>query len=225
MWAGTSSTGKVFDYGLTAGEATLYGTDIAPMYPGFSFNRTSGDYIDTNNSFESVFQSDFSITFWCKPNDGRPAVIEYFMGIDEDLPGVPVFSFLIWYLATGKIRMEYGVVEDEESVVTSSIVFANGQENWHLIVITVEQVGSKVRLTIYFDGAQVGQATSTDDVDMSNAAPNLNLIFGGKNYSERLPTEVPDYNGLLDDVMIFNKVKTAEEIRSIYELTRWRYQV
>lgn len=48
LWAGLTSTASVFDYSLGGFTGTVTGTDIAPAYPGFTFNGTD-DFIDVGN--------------------------------------------------------------------------------------------------------------------------------------------------------------------------------
>ncbi len=48
LWAGLTDGSIVFDYSLGGKPGTPTGTDIAPAYPGFSFNGTD-DFIDIGN--------------------------------------------------------------------------------------------------------------------------------------------------------------------------------
>ncbi len=48
LWAGLTTAGDVFDYSLNGNTGTVTGTDITPVYPGFSFNGTD-DFIDVGN--------------------------------------------------------------------------------------------------------------------------------------------------------------------------------
>ncbi len=48
LWAGLTTTASVFDYSLGGKSGTPTGTDIAPAFPGFTFNGTD-DFIDVGN--------------------------------------------------------------------------------------------------------------------------------------------------------------------------------
>ena len=67
------------------------------------------------------------------------------------------------------------------------------------------------------DGANNGNTTGVTSSAFTSAQ---NLYVGGYNNNGVAGFF---FAGLLDDAMLFNVAKTAAEVRSIYEQTRWRF--
>ncbi len=64
LWAGLTTTGEVFDYTLNGFTGIVNGPNIAPVYPGFSFDG-SQDVIDIGTGPSSVK----TILMWVNPTD------------------------------------------------------------------------------------------------------------------------------------------------------------
>ncbi len=64
LWAGLTTTASVFDYSLGGKPGAVTGTDIAPAYPGFSFNGTD-DFIDVGNQGGAIK----TVGLWLKSPD------------------------------------------------------------------------------------------------------------------------------------------------------------
>ncbi len=75
LWAGLTTTGEVFDYSLGGATGTVTGTDIAPTYPGFSFNGTD-DFIDVGNQGGAIK----TVAIWIKPT--TIIGFDHFIGFD-----------------------------------------------------------------------------------------------------------------------------------------------
>ena len=80
------------------------------------------DYVDTEQTFESTFQDSFSISLWCKPDDGQPASDEYLIGILNGNDG----QMRITIQTTGKIFFYYRTSSGAVQTRTNSAVFDNG---------------------------------------------------------------------------------------------------
>ncbi len=61
LWVGLTGATTVFDYSLGGATGTVTGTDIAPAYPGFTFNGTD-DFIDVGNQGSAIK----TIAMWVK---------------------------------------------------------------------------------------------------------------------------------------------------------------
>ncbi len=107
-------------------------------------------------------------------------------------------SFLYWYKLDNISGVRY-----ENSIVTLST-------SWHYIAVTFD--GSRIK--VYVDGAlekdvnAPGTITKIDDslfigTTGSGLSPNSNW-----------------YYGLIDEVRIYNRALSAEEIKAIYEATK-----
>lgn len=87
-----------------------------------------------------------------------------------------------------------GVFGTHTTLATSTI--PSGE--WHQITIT----GTKGSTTLYVDGIGMGQDTSNDPLNGTNAD-----IYLGVNYWD------PEFEGLVDDVKVYNIAMSAEEVQ------------
>ena len=174
-----------------------------------TFNGSS-DYIDTNDAFESTLQDSFSIAFWCKPTDGRPATSQYLLGINAS--GVGFYTY-IFHESTGKIQTLLWDAAGAKTIYlllqTGSAVFVDGPpSSWVFIVAVYGKSGSNVIGDLYIDGLLKVSESKVGDFDPVFSA---NLFLGNTNSGE-----VDSFNGSLDNVMIFNKALDQDEIDFLY---------
>jgi len=205
LFAGLTSTANVFDYSQNGNTGTPTGTDIAPSGDGFSFNGTDdwidvGDISGNANTISMWFYSDTEIS---KSSTG---VTPIHLGAAD---------------ATKRIGFgaETGLLTDEIITVLDSATGRSGYTSasdtiaantWHHLCCVWD--GSKY--LIYLNSEQKQNAV--------NATPSLiaadQVEIGRKRTADRY------FGGKIGEVMIFNVSKTAAEVKSIYELTRWRYR-
>ncbi|KKM88447.1 hypothetical protein LCGC14_1258650 [marine sediment metagenome] len=171
LWAGLTTAGEVFDYSLGGATGTVTGTDIAPTYPGFSFNGTD-DFIDVGNQGGAIK----TIGLWMLS------------------PNVTLVSYLIDLNGTGYITIDGAEVDP--SGFAASKIYVDGVEavavtndTWHLVGLTI------------------GAAETASDLDIGRVE-GLGL-----------------FTGKIGDVMLFDRVLSAADMKSIYEVTRGRYGV
>ncbi len=171
LWAGLTTTASVFDYSLGGKSGTPTGTDIAPAYPGFSFNGTD-DFIDVGNQGSAIK----TVVMWIKPT--TTIGTDYCIGFDGGT------SFV--FIATASIDTE-GITGDKSYIdgVRSEDVTAG---KWQLSALT-------------FD------AVTASDLDIGRV--------GGQGL----------FTGKIGDVMLSDVRLTAIEVKSMFELTRRRYNV
>lgn len=176
-----------------------------------SFNGTS-DYVDTNNTFQDVFKSDFSISLWAKLNDGQPDYENIFFGA---LDGGNGNGVEIWnYTSSGKgvLICSYQVTPGYGLGFGVNTAFSDGQQDWGHIVMSVWQDGENIRLRWFLNAVQLSNDSFNYTPDlMSNYSLELNQYIGGCN-----PQVTGQLNGALDDVMIFDKALSTDEIAFLY---------
>ena len=225
LWAGPTSPGKVFDYSLNDNLGTLVGTDIHPTYPGFRFNGTD-DYIDTGSPFQSVFRGSFTVHIWIKPDDGQPLAGQFLCGSRDE-----VGDDSQWYIelrTNGTIRFYY---ESEgnagTTALTASSQFSDGLAPWTHIACTADStIGGPGAKKIFVNGTERTLSGTHDGnttgVDFTEYTSSINIAIGAFN---KLAGPTDWYGGLIDETIIYNVAQSAQEIRSIFESTRWRYGV
>jgi hypothetical protein len=90
---------------------------------------------------------------------------------------------------------------------------------WHHVAFTFD--GSESALKIYIDGQEdTSPDKVADDAITSLYVSNANVFIGAR-YLSSSPGNF--FNGLIDDVMIFNRTLTATEIGQIYNSTYSRF--
>ncbi len=177
----------------------------------FNFNGTT-DYIDTGNAFQSVFQSDFSIVAWVKEeNVGGTQTIACTDGGDGN--GIRFGTDTTWHSAF------ISYVADSNQIWTETTAFAAGLPplgTWTMWTIVVKQISpTTISASVYCeDGSQVSR-TKTATCVMANYSNNFNLFIGAINY---MGSTGDNFQGSLDNVMIFNKALSLDEIAELYNL-------
>lgn len=118
-------------------------------------------------------------------------------------------SLFIQKDSDGNPKIVFGVgVTVTEATSAAYTLPSTFDGNWHFIAATY---AARV-LTLYYDGEKVAEQTLTADVNLADNSP---LIIGAKcddfNFycSDR-------YAGRLDDVRVYNRALTADEVRDVY---------
>ena len=174
-----------------------------------SFNGTS-DYIEIDTG--NTFQSDFSISVWFKATNGA-AEAPGLLGNSQGNTGPPSFanaSLIEVYLSQQQVWCYYNATSCD-TVVNTGVVLSAGQENWHHIVITVKQLGINIQTRIYFDGIFKDEDLREG---VMTAYTNVYKLFLGAMPEEGIAEDF--FDGLIDDVRIFNKALSQYEIEKLY---------
>jgi hypothetical protein len=192
-------------------------------------------YIDAGVNYASVLNHDFSISIWFKAQDGIPSYGQYLFGQDHfyevwsDGPVGPVHhtyqngvdislsdagknrgTITAWYSAGDSAGVQIG---------TTNIILVDGQEGWHNVTLTAGQVGANITVTLYFDAALLGGIPSNPNTFAGYITnyncPAVNFILGQTSIDGYV-CEDTYFEGSLDNMMIFNKVLTTSEVKTLY---------
>jgi hypothetical protein len=178
----------------------------------FSFN---GGYVEIPGYGFHFSAGEFTLSFWIKPFDSAsqtatlPTILDKSLGnagfsFYSDSPAMDEF-FLKWMITVSGSA----VVEFSPSIPTAT------SGSWVHIVTTV----ASDLCEVYVNGVSM----AFHDVNGSIRSNNLPLIFGGRNSGLTVPaSNVTDfYRGLLDDVMIYDRVLTAGEVQELYSMNNY----
>jgi hypothetical protein len=174
----------------------------------YNFNGQS-NFISVNGSnFNFPLNQSFSISIWVK-NSNYCSDINYCggflskQGITTNDNGI---GFQVGFDNTNKVKFEYNtnlIIQPPVHFYNSSSLVVN---NWSNIVCIVEKNNNQIR--IYYNGVLEGTYNNSW---ISNSSSNSNpLYFGmlrGSNYF---------YNGALDDIGIWNRAISQQEITALY---------
>ncbi|MFA5797797.1 MAG: LamG-like jellyroll fold domain-containing protein, partial [Candidatus Woesearchaeota archaeon] len=205
----STTTGAISDFSTFANNGTLGGgtAAYAPTYTtgkvggAYSFDGVDDYVTSTVSSILSDATNSFSISTWIKPG--------YMPGTSNE------------HIIVGKLGWHGGLVANGVSGSTVIIRFqyinstgttfsaassAISTDVWHHAVITYS--GSTKSMNIYIDGSYAG----TDTFAGTPTGYSSTLYIGG--YSGA--TTQYSFNGSIDEVQIYNRSLSAEEITAIY---------
>ncbi len=208
-----ANSSTVFDYmGRNNGsvEGNAVQTDAGKMGKGFEFDG-AGDWVDCGNGERLNITDAITISAWVYPIgpvgdmyyivgkklNGYPNTIQYGLQIDYT-----TIDFILGNSSTTFIQA------DSSTTISHNV--------WHNIIGTWDKNGDTL-LHIYIDGSEASydfQANRSIDIFTTTA----NLLIGMKDLGLNR-----DFNGTIDDVMIFNRSLSAEEIQGLYANTSSQY--
>ena len=127
-----------------------------------SIDGESSSWINTNQSFASVYNASFSINIWIKPNDGQPPVVWWFFGASN----IADDNIYLRFTSTN-LEFRYATAAAGSFIISEPHGFSNGQEDWHMITVSVEEVSpTTARAKLYMDGSIIHDS-GIDAVTMS----------------------------------------------------------
>lgn len=178
---------------------------------GLSFGGTD-EYIDVNNSLESIFQSAFSISFWLNATDATPSPSsQYILGTQDSIGNS---TMRIQYTTSGAVgaywRSNSGtpLTKDSGAAHVSDTVF----DNW---VIIFYESGGEVLGKIYKNTVDVTSSTvGITDTMSSYSNTSRDLWIGYHNDSSSIASWY--FNGMLDEIRIYNIELTTDHIQALY---------
>lgn len=179
---------------------------------GLTFNGTT-DYINIG-SVASWANNSFTISIWVKPDDGQPDNIQSLYGLSES-DG----SLRLYIRTDGSIFCPYTAKkgDTEEVLIGSDVIFQNGQETWHHIVRTITKLDTTNAIgNLYLDRVLIGTSGIVENANMSHWDDPTPVFIGARCSDNQTFDPVEFFSGSLDNVMIFNKALSQEEITYLY---------
>jgi len=195
---------------------TLYGSvrAIGKVGQALSFNGTS-DYVDVSNIANDIDDGDLSISAWVKFSSsygvGSPVVIVFRLGINLSTNDVD-FGFGGWMAQStdGALRIATWTGQIVDAHSTQTTWQAN---TWYHIAGTIVDNG---KLKIYLNGSLVGSGDMLGS-RWSDDSPNAAIA---RSYESQGLPGYAYFNGTIDEVRIYNRALTAQEILRLYNMGR-----
>ena len=174
-----------------------------------SFDGTN-DYVDCTASADFDFTTNLTLSAWVKANSisGWPRIISKF-GVSP----APYSGYEMLIGSPGSDKLTFGVNIDGTfyAMFGTKVLSTN---TWYYLVITYD--GSVAKF--YIDGEEDSCGSGNCNQVGSIITNNENLQIG------RWPGDSDGYfNGSIDDVRVYNRVLSAQEISDMYEASRGRY--
>ncbi|MFC1704869.1 LamG-like jellyroll fold domain-containing protein, partial [Nanoarchaeota archaeon] len=185
------------NYGNVSG-ATWNSTAGYEGKGAYEFDGTN-DFINISNATNLQLKGTLSVSAWVKTTDVNNTEIISKGGSSGN------WEWILLKYNTDELLFATSQCSgtDYLSYTTDGLSINDG--NWHHIVGTASSSAVK----IYVDGAYVGQNTSTAGTVCAGGAEEVKI--GYPTLANR-----DHFNGTIDEVMIFNKTLSAEQVKALY---------
>jgi hypothetical protein len=177
----------------------------------FDNSATSSEFLTTTNTTFLNSLNEFSISLWYQPKDTSRAGGDFESLINRDLGGSCPDRNGQW--SVGLYDCRKAVFGRTNSVWDNNITNFDCQQeiivrtdNWNHLVATFNQNG--IEMKIYRNGTL--QESSIGNANCGSGTPSyqdIGDLFLGK-----------DYTGKIDDVIIFNKTLSQQEVNSLFNM-------
>jgi len=199
---GNDGTLNNFDFNRDSGWAS--GNAAANTGQALKFDGVD-DYVNAGNDNSLNFDSNSAITIesWVKAN----TLGEYTSIFNR---WQSPYGYALAFTDTGKLRFYF----DNHDRETASVYITTG--SWFHVAATWDGSGDdKVRF--YVDGVLKETSTAISTLTATNQAAIISGISGGFSY----------FNGLIDEVRIYNRALSAKEIQQLYNrrqpIGHWKF--
>ena len=191
------------NHGTSCNTATFTADRMGQPNRAMSFNGTD-DFIDCGND-ESLSPTDaITIEAWVKPNDITTDQIILFKG-NSDWQGYSI-----------RLRnniLNFNINSEGAYAATKTLPSANA---WYHIVGTYNKNLSSNQIKIYVNSVEGTPDTYNGDINSGS----INLILGRKGIE---PSRY--FNGTIDEVRIYNRALSADEIIALHEMYRPKFLI
>ncbi len=161
----------------------------------------SDDWVSISNPGTISSESDFTWVAWIQTSSDTGAILARAgTGWAWERGGK------VFFLRGGSLHFDVGWV----GVVSSGVPVNDGQ--WHYVVVTVEFVNDSDTISFYVDGVSAGGGNLNVDRFSDSGLP-LKIGFCNGDFPESC-----HFNGIIDDVRIYDRALSAEEIRQFYQM-------
>ena len=127
----------------------------------------SNDYVDTGTTNQAVFRSDFSVGFWMKADNTRPAANDYLVG---GLESGNTDGLIIYIATNGKMTASFKSNTDPLTVRTDAAIVADEepQAAWmHILVVVTDADPTTIK--IYTNGTEEASSiVSSQELSRTN---------------------------------------------------------
>jgi hypothetical protein len=185
-------------YNGTVNGATLTTDRLGSTDKAYHLPNGSYIYIGTETL---VTTSEISFSCWFNTTDN----VGYMISTGNQNP----YAALISYDNNGTAQIEFNDVDGGVTPLANDLT---NDGNWHLLVGVYNNVSAK----LYLDGFMVDSIPYSVG-NLNTSQGNNNLVFGGY-FLNNIFYDFPNFNyeGSLDDIGIWNRALTQDEITALY---------
>lgn len=212
-WDGTS--GEVIDVmGLNNGTAVAdANSSAAGRYGKAGAFDGNGDYVDLGDDPDFDFErtDNFTVSAWIKSDSQTAQMIYSKMEGSGNYQG---FLFGIYWGGEvgdrGKLifNLRNSYLDTNLLQTCSTNIVNDG--NWHYVVATYNGTSNIFGVSLFIDGQRETLTSTTDSLSLTTVTSSPANI-GGRNSEGSWP-----FNGAIDEVMIYNRSLSADEVKELY---------
>ena len=208
-YAGTATTGRYAAINIIPIASASYVVEGDASFPPGAFDsniyavRLDGtdDYFATGATFESMFQSSFSMSFWAKLDSSATGL--RFLGSSNVTGGN---RFQVYHDGSKIVSfIESNNVNGDTLSTSTTPTFTD----WFNLVLTYEQSGSSLIQKSYVNGSLEDSGTTT--TDLSAFTQSTNFVLGLRNGG------LYPWYGDMDEVAFFNSALSSSQVSNIYK--------
>lgn len=172
------------------------------------------EYINTHQSFQSLFRGNFSINFWLNldsptvsDSEASSLIMEHSGG------GIGTCTFRIRAGSYGTLSVHLSRSLNDLYLSTSpwSSYDYGTPTGWVMVTVVFKTVGSTSTLSLYLDSVLLG--SSSEETTFADFTNSSDFIFGHISLEDNDPV---GFEGSLDNVCFFNKDLSQLEIDFLY---------
>ena len=176
----------------------------------------TNDWVNCNTNFLTILKADFTVCLWLKPDDGNIDINS------EDIFGSytanPLSSMFTIYHSDNDIYINYKTADvglfPGPLYMSSTDAFTDGAQDWHFVVIAIYQNGAVVSGKLWINDTLV--EGSSEAMVMTGFTDSGNLLIGQANMDLLGPAAGFEFAGPIDNVMVFDKALSDDEVAFIY---------
>lgn len=182
----------------------------------------STDYINTQQTFQTTFSASHSVSGWFRANDGRTADYQFPIGHDTAGGSLHINEMVI-DANSGKIGWYYRANSAAAYALSANAMIPDGDTGWfHFVAVMDSTVNGPYGVKVYFNGELVtlgsgGEEGNTTGIVFSTYNCPDSLFLGARNANG---TPIYPFYGYMDNICIFNRVITADEVKGLYNQGR-----
>ncbi|MEK7560853.1 MAG: LamG domain-containing protein [Patescibacteria group bacterium] len=213
-----------YDRSGNANNGTLTGAvtrAVGRIGQGMSFDGVN-DYVVVANESNFDFErtSPFSGAMWLKANP-KDTTVQVPLVKSQDASPYTGWQFVMNLAPDGGAdpgKLRFDLVNN----ISTAAIFVGTtndtkllDDNWHHYVFTTDGSGAS-GIKIYEDGVQLALTIGLNNLGANSILNNQEVGIGAK--SDGAPTNNEFYNGSLDDVRVYNRALSVDEIKRLYRI-------
>ena len=180
------------------------------------FDNNSQSYVDAGKQSSLNNLGPMTISMWVNPKS-----YSFNAGILASKSAISTFAWDGWlfyfFNSSGYVRFQVSYDADATTISRNSSAGIN-LNKWQHVVVTWDGSSSPTNIRIYFNNVDVSAGTSGSGSIRDN--DSLSSFGIGGNTSD-----IRNFNGLIDEVRVYNRALTASEIQALYNLGARRFKV